>query len=310
MGTTVFVALDDVLRNEDAAKALHDVFDQVVVATRRATAVDELTSLADEVDAAIIGVRERIDGRALDRLGRLRVLGSMASGTDHIDLAALKARGVTLITAEGVNAPSVAEHSLMMMLALAKRALAGHAAVVSGADRSAMPTPPVQLSGRRVGILGAGSTGTALARLLSTFGCEMLAWTRRPAAHPEMAGFGARFCTLEELFSRCHVVSVHLPLTPETRGSITRELLLRLPFGAIVVNVARKEVFDLHGLVAASGQRDDILFGIDDFGLLRDGTVEALGARCLLSPHVAGVTEEALKAIQDRVVHGVVEYFR
>jgi phosphoglycerate dehydrogenase-like enzyme len=230
------------------------------------------------------------------------VLGSIAAGTDHLDLGALADRDVRLITTPGVNAVSVAEHALMMILALAKRMLPAHAAIVAGQDRAGMLDPPVEVRGRRIGVLGAGATARALIPLLQALGMEAVVWTRRPERHPDL-----RTATLEEIFSGCDIVSVHLPLAPQTRGLVDARLLRLLPSGAFVVNVARKEIIDPDGLRAVAAERPDLRFAVDDFGLADDGTVATIGDRGLWSPHVAGITVEALAAMQGVVIRGVVQ---
>ncbi|HKR48439.1 MAG TPA: NAD(P)-dependent oxidoreductase [Pseudonocardiaceae bacterium] len=299
---TVFVALADVIDNPDARATLERAFSTVVVATAREHAVTELTALGDTVDAAIIGIRERINAEVLVALPRLRVLGSLAAGTDHLDLVALADRGVRVITTPSVNAVSVAEHALMMILALAKRALPAHAAVVAGQDRAGMIDPPIEVRGRRVGVLGAGTTARALVPLLRALGMDVMVWTRRPDRHPDLPTAG-----LEEIFGGCSIVSVHLPLTPQTRGLVDARLLRLLPPGALVVNVARKEIIDLEGLRVIVAERPDLRFAVDDFGLADDGIVAIIGDCGLWSPHVAGITVEASAAMDDVVVRGVVQ---
>ncbi len=299
---TVFVALAHMIDNPDARAALEQHFSTVVVASAREHAVAELTALGDTVDAAIIGVKERIDAGVLAALPRLKVLGSLAAGTDHLDLGALADRGVRVITTPGVNAVSVAEHALMMLLALAKRALPAHAAVLAGQDRAGMLDPPVEVRGRRVGVLGAGATARALVPLLRALGMEVVVWTRHPDQHPDLPTAG-----LEEIFGGCSIVSVHLPLTPQTRGLVDAQLLRLLPPGALIVTVARKEILDSDGVRAVVTERPDVRFAVDDFGLADDGTVTVVGDRGLWSPHVAGITVEASAAMDDVVVRGVVQ---
>ncbi len=115
------------------------------------------------------------------------MIGSLSAGTDHLDLAALSARGVAVVTTPGVNAVSVAEHALMMILALAKHALPAHAAVVAGHDRAGMSELPVEVRGRRAGVFGAGATARALIPLLRALGMEVMVWTRRPDHHPDLS---------------------------------------------------------------------------------------------------------------------------
>jgi phosphoglycerate dehydrogenase-like enzyme len=163
-----------------------------------------------------------------------------------------------------------------------------------------MIDPPIEIRGRRAGVLGAGATARALVPLLRALGMDVTVWTRHPDQHPDLPTAG-----LEEIFGGCGIVSVHLPLTPHTRGLVDAPLLRLLPPGALVVNVARKEIIDLDGLRAIAAERPDVWFAVDDFGLADDGTVAIVGDRGLWSPHVAGITVEAATAMYDVVVRGV-----
>ncbi|MCP3759534.1 D-isomer specific 2-hydroxyacid dehydrogenase family protein [Streptomyces sp. TBY4] len=302
---TVFVAIEDLMANPRAAALLERHFGEVRVATSRERALAELVAMGDKVVAAIVGVKERIDADLLASLPSLKVLGSLGAGTDHLDLAALEDCGVRVVTTPGVNAVSVAEHALMMILGLAKRVLPSHAAVLSGRDRAGLSEAPVEVRGRTVGVLGAGATARALLPLLHALGTHVSVWTRRPDQHQDLPTVGLR-----KLFEESQVVSIHLPLTPQTRGLVDADLLGLLPEGALVVNTARKEIVDLDALRSLSLSRPDLHFAVDDFDLLADGTVEAGGSRTLWSPHIAGVSVEALRAMQETAVLGVVEALR
>ncbi|WP_169792552.1 NAD(P)-dependent oxidoreductase [Actinoplanes rectilineatus] len=306
---TVFVVLPNVLENEAAAEKLHQAFDRVVVASERSVAVSELVDLGSSVDAAVVGVKERIDASVLDKLPNLRAIGSVSAGTDHIDVPAVQSRGVKLVTSGNANSQSVAEHALAMILCIVKRLREGHAASLSGADRAGMVNAPHEFRGMNVGILGAGATAQALLRLLQPFGVNVLVWTRNPASHPEILEYGAENSGLDKIFGTCNVVSIHLPLTDETRHMVDGRLLNKLPKNACVVNVARKDIFDLGQLTESMVDRPDLSLAVDDFGLAGEDFVSRLDDRFLVTPHVAGVTVEAERAMQNIVVDGVIRTF-
>ena len=304
--STVFIALNREIVDAGSLRKLEEAYDRVVLTAERDRAIDEMAELHPPVTAAIIGVRERIDAGVLERLPALRLLGSASVGSDHLDLEALRRRNVRVILAAGVNAVSVAEHALAMILAQTKQLLPGQAAVIAGQDRAGLPALPRELRNQRIGILGAGNTAVALLRLLSGFGVEARVWTRDPSRHPEVTELGGRFAELEEVISTSEVLSVHLASAAETLGLLNRERLLALPHGAVVVNVARREIFDVDALADVVAERPDLRFAIDDFHLAADGVVKELGPTALFSPHVAGVTQESLKALQEHVVREVI----
>ena len=300
MAGLLFLVLPELLKTGDLDRRLREQFDEIRVCERRENAINELTQLGPGVDAVIVGVREQITGEVLAGLPNLVVVGSVGAGTDHLDLGALQSAGVAVVTTPGANANSVAEHALFMILGLLKRGLRGHTAVLAGADRSGVPELPLELGGSSVGILGAGPTARALIDLLRPFGVDLRVWTRSPQKHSDLP-----VGPIERVFE-AQAVSIHLPLTAETRGLVGADLLRRLPPGAVVANTARKEIFDLKELRAAAQSRPDLNVAIDDFDLKRDGTTDAVGDfRGLWSPHIAGVTQQSLRRMHEIVVTGV-----
>jgi phosphoglycerate dehydrogenase-like enzyme len=309
MGRTVFIAQQHLMSNQPALARLETVFAETIFARERERSIAELSALGPAVDAVIVGMLDRIGEADLVPLTNLRVVGSTATGTDHLAMDALGVRGIAVVTADGANAYAVAEHALMMVLALLKRTFEGHEAVTSGRDRAGITAWPRDLRGRRAGLLGAGRTAMALVPLLRAFGCPVAIWTRRPDRHPEIAGFGAEPRDLAAIFESSDVVTLHLPLTDETRGLVTGDLVRRLPAGAVMVNVARSEILDWPSVAPVLASRPDLLLGADGLGLRAQGVPETVRGRCIFSPHIAGVTDGAMRAMQDRVVDGVVRLF-
>lgn len=297
----LFVALADMAGPNGSTAELADRFDEVVVPTTRESAIEELRANGKGISAAIVGVKERVDSEVLQALPNLRVLGTVSTGTDHLDLDALDRAQVTLVAASGINGPTVAEHALSMMLSLLKHSIQSHFASLDGSDRAGLPSLSRSLRNRRVSILGAGATATWLVRLLQPFDCDVMVWTPHPEEHQELLGMGACFGEIDELFSCGEVVSLHLPLTPETRGIVNEARLRSLPQRSVLVNTARKELLDSKALQVVFADRSDLLLGIDDFAL-KDEVSGLDASRVLASPHVAGVTEESMSAMEHHVV--------
>ena len=158
--SVVFVTLDYFRGNTEAMALLHAAFDRVIVATDRARALDELAPFMEDCDALIVGVRERITEEFLKRCPRLKAIGTLSVGLDHVDVKSVEARNIELFTTEGLrDGHAVAEHALMMMLCLLKRTFQAHEAAVNGLDRKGVPGFTRELRGKRIGILGAGGPG-------------------------------------------------------------------------------------------------------------------------------------------------------
>lgn len=297
----LFVALEDMVGPEGSAFELRHYFDEIVAPTKREAAIRELVRLGADVVALIVGVKERVDADVVAGLPNLRILGTISTGTDHLDLDALQQARVSVVTATGINGPAVAEHSLSMILGLLKHSIQSHTASLDGRDRTGLPSFPRELRKCKVSVFGAGATATWLVRLLQPFDCEVMVWTPHPERHEELLNFGARFGEIDELFSFGEVVSFHLPLTETTRVIVTEQRLRSLPERSVIVNTSRKELFDWGALRSVFANRTDLVLGIDDFGLKDD--LEGLDQnRLLASPHIAGVTEKSMKAMEDHVV--------
>jgi D-3-phosphoglycerate dehydrogenase len=306
--STIFVAIESIRSNGDALNKLRNCFDHVVLASSRSRAMEELAPTAQTVDAVLLGIKEKITPQLLETMPRLRAIASISTGTDHIAIEAAASRNIALLTAPGANSRPVAEHALTLALALTKQVFAGDKACRTGLDWAGLPALPQILSGRQVGLVGCGATARELIRLLSPFGCPVKICTRDAAKHSDLAGIAA-FCSLDELFSACSVVSLHLPLTRETLGLIDGRLIRRLPQGAVLINVARLTLFDIPAVLAALAERPDIRLGIDALSLKESGFCELDTDRILTTPHVAGVTVETLRRMEDVVVDKLVALF-
>lgn len=220
----------------------------------------------------------------------LRLLSLWGTGTDNVDLAAAARHGVTVTNTPGVSAISIAEHALMLMLAVARNIARVDAQTRAGLwpRGSAM-----QLNGKTLGIIGLGAVGQHMLRLAIGIGMHPIAWTfhRKPNIAMEMV-------EKDELLHRSDVVSIHLRLTPESKGFIgKREFELMKP-SAMLINTARGAIVDEAALIEALSTRRIAGAGLDVFEtepLPADHPLLKL-ENVVLTPHSAGVTPEALEA--------------
>jgi D-3-phosphoglycerate dehydrogenase len=305
MSKTLFIALDYLPKNHELMKRLRSCFSRIVVASRRDQAIAELVALGSEVDAIIIGLDEKIDRSVLDRLPNLALVGYMGVGTDRIDVSLLAERKIALVTAKGANSDAVAEHALSLMLAALKGLPNAFRASERGLGRFALGRPH-ELRGKTVGTVGAGASAYALHRLLFGFQCRRLFWTPNPDRHKEMEDV-ATYVTLDELFAQSNIVSLHIPLTAETERLVIPERIRALPEGAILVNVSRGGLVATAEVKSALVQRRDMIYAVDDPPVQG---LAALGDRLLSTPHIAGITSEALIAMQHKVVGDMMRHAR
>jgi phosphoglycerate dehydrogenase-like enzyme len=224
---------------------------------------------------------------------RLRLIQQPAAGTDKIDRAPAIARGIPICNAPGTNHIAVAEAALYLLLALARRA---HGARQAFLDRQVGVPLGVELAGRTLGIIGMGRSGTALAQRARACDMNVIALER-----------GASEADRDAFFAACDAVSIHCPLTPETRGIVDAAAFAALRPGAFVINVARGGVIDRAALLAALASDRLGGIGLDVHWEEPPDPRDPLytDPRVIALPHIAGSTEEAFARIADVVVDNV-----
>lgn len=242
------------------------------------------------VRAVLVRNRTQVTAEFLESLPALEIVARAGVGLDNIDVAAADRRGVVVSSPRGANAVSVAEHALGLALAVARR--------ITQLDRDTRAggwqrTPGVELAGGVWGLLGAGATGLACARLAR--GLDMQVLAHDPYADPaELRAAGIEPVSLTELVRRSGVLSCQLPATDATRGLIDAELLAQLPAGAILVNVGRGEAIDEAALIDAlrSGRLAGAGLDVRATEPPVPGELESLPT-VVLTPHVAGITTQS-----------------
>lgn len=246
-------------------------------------------------------------GELLRQLPRLRMITVFGIGTDSIDLAAARERGVVVCNIPGKTAPVVAEHAFGLMLACAKRVVFQTDELRAG--RWGTRIDNVYLRGKTLGVVGVGNIGARMAQLGQAIGMRVLAWTYHPS--PERAAeLGVEFVELDDLLRQADVVSLHVKLTDQSRGLIgERELGLMKP-GTILINSGRGALVDEAALVAAleSGHLGGA--GLDVFDQ-EPLSADAPILRCrqvVLTPHNADSTPEGLDVLNEGAVDNALAF--
>lgn len=221
---------------------------------------------------------------------KLRLLSIWGTGTDNVDLPAAARHGVTVTNTPGVSAISIAEHSLALALAVARQLPRIDAQTRQGQwPRGAV----TQLHGKTLGIVGLGAIGRQFGAIAQGIGMRVIAWTMHP--NPSL---GFTLVELDELLRTSDVVSLHLRLSPETKGFLgAREFALMKP-SAIFINTARGPIVDESALLAALTSGKIAGAGLDVFDVepLPSGHPLMNLPNVVLTPHSAGVTPEVLEA--------------
>ncbi len=268
---------------------------------------EELRALLPGCDGYIAGL-DTIDRAALEAADRLKVIARYGVGVDNVDLAAAAEKSIVVTNTPLANAVSVAELTVAFILALA-RSLPMLAAQTRAGEWPRLMG--ISLEGKTVGLIGLGAIGKQVALRLRCFGCTILA--HDPAADATFAAaHGVELCPLNEVLRRADFLSLHLPLTPETRGMVNAALLAQMKPGAFLINTARGEIVDEAALLEAlqSGRLRGA--ALDVFGKQpadRDNPLLAL-PQVIATPHCGAHTDSALNAMGWGALHDCLAVLR
>lgn len=243
------------------------------------TSKAELLAAVADADALIIR-SDKVDAEVLDAARNLKIVVRAGAGYDNIDLEAATAHGVSAQNTPGQNSNAVAELVFGMAVMMARNMFNG--------------TSGWELKDKTLGIQAFGQVGRNVARIARGFGMEISAVDPYcPDSVMEEAGV-TPVHSVEQLYRENRVVSIHIPATPETRGSIGYDLIASMPKGALLVNTARKEVIDEEGLIRALDARPDIKYAADVAPERAAEIKEKFGDRVFFTPKKMGAqTSEA-----------------
>ena len=219
-----------------------------VVMLEKYTDKQQLLDAVADVEAIIIR-SDKVTAEVVDAAPKLRIVVRAGAGYDNVDLAACTARGVVVMNTPGQNSNAVAELAIGMMVFMARGQFS--------------PGTGTELKGKTLGIHAYGNVGRLVGLLGKGFGMKVIAFD--PWVNDAVFDVDGveKACSVADLYARSNYLSLHIPATAETRGSIGYELLTSMPKGATLINTARKEVIDEAGLARALEERADLKYATD-----------------------------------------------
>jgi len=273
-------------------------------------AIPEKDALVAELagaDALLVRSAVFVDAAMMDKAPKLRVIGRAGVGVDNIDLEAATKRGIVVMNTPGGNAIAVAEHTLALMLALARNVPRANETTHAGKweKKSLQGT---ELRGKTLGIVGLGRIGIEVAKRAASFGMKIV-------AHDPYVAFSfaqqlqITLLPLDELFATADYITLHVGLTLQTQGMINAENLAKMKKGVRLVNCARGELLDDAAVAAAlqSGQLGGAALDVFRDEPLKDSVFHS-APNAILTPHIAGSTNEAQDAVGVQIAMQVREY--
>jgi len=271
--------------------------------------------IADRICEAefVFANKIKLSDELLTRSGKLRFIGLTATGTDNIDLDSAQRHSVAVCNIRGYCTRSVTEHVFGLLLSLTHSLHRYTAAVRDGAWQQApdfcmLVYPMQELSTMTIGIVGLGQLGSAVANTAREFGMEVLV-SVRPGTDAAAASANSDRVSFDELLSRSDVISLHCPLTDQTRGLFSADAFRKMKSTAVLINTARGALIDSAALASALQNGDIGAAGIDvlphEPPLHSDPLLEYRGDNLLITPHVAWGTQKARQDAIQQVAENV-----
>ena len=260
---------------------------------------DELLQVIGEYDALIVRSRTKVTPEVFEAAKKLKVVGRAGVGVDNINLAAAAAHGVTVVNAPKSTSVAVAELALGLMLDLA-RAIPIADSSMKGGQWLKKELKGVELNGKTLGIIGMGNIGSALAVRAAAMGMRVVGYDPLLPAE-EISKRGAEPVALDDLYAKADYISLHIPLTEETRGLINGQALAKMKRGVRIVCTARGHILDETALLGAIESGQVAGAALDVYSKEPPGlTALVAHPKVIATPHIGAQTAEAqVRAAED-----------
>lgn len=286
----------------------------MTVDTKIRPSKEELIQIIPDYDLLVMRVDPAIDAEIMDAAKNLKVIAVSAVGLNHIDLDAAKARNIQVFNAPGLSTNAVAELSIAKMLEMARHTVAANVDVTKNHHWNKYRFLGCELQGKTLGILGFGRIGQRVGELGRAFGMNLIAYDPYLPA-PVFEQQQAKSVSIKELVETADFVSIHMPLTPETKDLFNAESISRMKHTAVVINMSRGGIVneqDMYNALQANkigGYSTDVMAS----ELNPDADVDSPLFQCenfVVSPHLGMQTSEAFEAIGLYVIDKIKEIMK
>lgn len=262
------------------------------ICTKKIESEDELINRASNADVLIIA-NSPLSGKVIRAAKNLKMISVAFTGIDHVDKDACKERNILVCNAQGYCTNAVAEMTFGLILSTLRNIVPCHDRTKSGKTKDGLVGN--ELYNKTIGIVGTGAIGRKVGEIGKAFGCKLLGYSR--TEYEEAKNIGIQYVDLNTLFKESDIITLHVPLTEETKLMVNEEKIKSMKKSAIIINVARGAVVDSNALAKALNDGSIAGAGIDVFET--EPPIEIAhpllqAKNIVLAPHVAFATEESI----------------
>ena len=286
---------------------MRELFDAELNVSDEPMSRKALIEAVGRCDVLASTITDRIDAGLIEKAGeRLKLIANFGAGVDHIDVAAATAKGIIVTNTPGVLTEDTADLTMTLMMVTLRRVIEGSNAVQSGEFNGWAPTWMLgrRITGKRLGIIGMGRIGTAVARRAKAFGLQIHYHNRKPVSSRVAEELEATYWdSLDQMLARMDIISVHSPHTPATYHLLSGRRLKLLQKHAILINTARGEIIDETALADLLDSGGIAAVGLDDFEQEPRINPKLLkNPNAVLLPHMGSATVEARVEMGEKVI--------
>lgn len=259
-------------------------------------------------DYLLVGGRTKIDEHVFAAADRLKMIQRTGVGLDSIDLDAVKKKNVPVYVNQGVNSRSVAEHSVMLLLAVIRNLTAVDTIIKSGVwKKHELGIQNHELFGKTVGLVGLGNIGVHVARMLQPFGVKLIYHKRTRLSEEEEVNLNIRYSAFMDLLRESDIVSLHCPLSKDTEKLIDEKAISLMKKGAVIINTSRGKLIDEAALIYHLKNGHIKAAGLDVYEqepILKNNELLKLN-NVILTPHISGITYESFESMMREAFNNI-----
>lgn len=269
-----------------------------------------LIKLLNEYDILIIGIEDKFTKDMLPKTTKKKIIATLSIGLDHIDRAFLENDNIKIINCQNSNVVSVAEHIFALILALKKRILEANDISLKGENRRKLSMRSNDITGSTLGIIGAGKISREVIRISKAFNMNIICNTLNPEKHQDLIKQGIKFVSLDEVISNADIITINIPLNEENKNLISKEKIRLMKKTATFINTSRGELVDMTELIKYADENKTFNVGLDIDAENYKDILNIKRNNVIVTPHIAGVTKEAVERMDVEVANRLVEYIK
>lgn len=267
-----------------------------------------LIKLLDKYDILIIGIEDKFTKDMLPSTTKKKIIATLSIGLDHIDNVFLENDNIKIINCQNSNVVSVAEHIFALILGLKKRIIEANDISLKGENRKKLSMKSNDITGSTLGVIGAGKISREVIRIAKVFDMNIICNTLNPELHEDLMKQGVKFVSLDEVLSNADIITINIPLNEENRNIISKEKIRLMKRTATFINTSRGELVDMNELIKYADENNTFNVGLDIDAEDYKDILNIKRNNVIVTPHIAGVTKEAVERMDVEVANKLVKY--